>query len=75
MNEAQVIELLNKAFEQAEITVQIEGSHYHVNIVASEFEGARAVKRQQMVYAALAAPIASGEIHAVHMNLAAPGEG
>ncbi len=74
MNQQEVLSVLQGAFEGADIDVKIEGSHYHVAIVSELFDGVRAVKRQQMVYAALNDAIASGAIHAVHMSLSAPSE-
>ena len=75
MNQAETLQVLQSAFDNAEIDVKVEGSHYHVSIVSSAFDGVRAVKRQQMVYAALNEAISSGAIHAVHMQLSSPNEG
>lgn len=69
-----VTSLLADAIENAEISVEMEGNHCHVHIVAAAFEGLRKLKRQQMVYGALNALIASGEVHAVHMQLFTPDE-
>lgn len=67
-------DLLQQAITGADIAVQMEGNHCHVRIVSAEFEGLRKLKRQQMVYGALNHLIASGEIHAVHMELMTPSE-
>jgi acid stress-induced BolA-like protein IbaG/YrbA len=61
--------LLAEHFADAEILVTGEGAKFDINIVSDVFEGQRAVPRQQMVYAVLNAHIATGEIHAVTMNL------
>lgn len=64
-------QLLDSHFPGAEITLAVDGSHLQVNIVSAAFRGLSPVKQQQKVYAALNEKIASGEVHAVHMNLTA----
>lgn len=61
--------LLTEAFDAATIEVIGEGAKFEVTIVSDVFSGKRAVARQQMVYAVLNDQIASGDIHAVTMNL------
>lgn len=61
--------LVEANFANATVEVTGEGANYTVNIVSDVFESKRAVQRQQMVYAVLNDFIASGEIHAVTMNL------
>lgn len=72
MQAEEVKTLLENQIEQATAEVLIEGSHVHLKVVSPAFAGLSAVKRQQMVYAVLAEPIASGVIHAVHMTTLTP---
>ena len=74
MLEQTVSGLLAARFPQAEIDVILDGNHCQVRVVSDEFDGKRAVKRQQQVYAVLNDKIASGEIHAVHLQLLTPAE-
>lgn len=60
------------AIAEAEVDVRLEGSHAHLTVVSSAFEGLSPVKKQQMVYAALQDAIASGAIHAVHIRTLTP---
>lgn len=66
--------LLVPGFDQADIQVEGEGAKFIVTIVSEAFTGLRAVPRQQKVYGLLNEVIASGEIHAVSMNLKTPAE-
>lgn len=74
MTADEVKNLLTPGFAQADIRVEGEGAKFLVTIVAEEFSGLRAVPRQQKVYGLLNDHIASGEIHAVTMNLKTPAE-
>jgi acid stress-induced BolA-like protein IbaG/YrbA len=62
------------AIADADVQVQVEGSHVHLVVVSPAFEGVSPVKKQQMVYGALNQAIADGSIHAVHMNTYTPAE-
>ncbi|MFT6791628.1 MAG: acid stress-induced BolA-like protein IbaG/YrbA [Cellvibrionaceae bacterium] len=64
--------LLQNAFPDAEIAVDFEGSHLHLQVISDTFTGLSPVKRQQKIYAVLNEKIASGEIHAVNMVLSTP---
>lgn len=64
-------QLLDTHFPDSDIALAVDGSHLQVNITSSAFAGLSPVKQQQLVYAALNEKIASGEVHAVHMNLTA----
>ncbi len=74
MDPQEIQALLQNAIENCEVQVQVEGSHVHLNVVSSAFEGLNSVKKQQLVYGALNAPIADGRIHAVHMKTYTPAE-
>lgn len=64
-------QLLDAHFPDSDIALAVDGSHLQVNIASKAFAGLSPVKQQQQVYAALNEKIASGEVHAVHMNLTA----
>lgn len=66
--------LLLQGLENCEITVSGEGSHFDILVVGEVFAGLRPVKKQQLVYAVLAAPIADGSIHAVNIRTYTPAE-
>lgn len=53
---------------------RMEGNHAHLSVVSQQFEGLTAVKKQQLVYSALQELIASGAVHAVHMQTLTPDE-
>lgn len=74
MTADQVKALLVDTFSESQIHVEGEGAKYMISIVSAQFEGKRAVPRQQMVYALLNEHISSGEIHAVSMDLKTPAE-
>ncbi len=66
--------LLAGAFPDAEIAIQVDGSHFLIDIVCQSFEGVRSLKRQQMIYALIQDKIADGSMHAIHMNLHTPAQ-
>ncbi|MCK9467911.1 MAG: BolA/IbaG family iron-sulfur metabolism protein [Porticoccaceae bacterium] len=74
MNPEDIKTLLATAFPDANIQVEGDGRHFNLVVVSSQFEGLRTIKRQQMVYAALNAEIASGALHAVNMRTLTPAE-
>lgn len=70
----EIANTITQAISGAKVEVHLEGSHAHLNIIAEQFDGLMPVKRQQLVYAALAEAIASGAIHAVHMKCYTPAQ-
>ena len=52
---------------------QSGGGHYHVTIVASEFEGKSLVKRHQLIYQALG-EMMKNQIHALGIDALTPSE-
>jgi BolA protein len=48
-----------------------EGGHFHVTIIAAAFQGASAVQRHRMVYAA-AAELMGRDIHALSIDARTP---
>ncbi|UTF59689.1 BolA family protein [Gilvimarinus sp. DA14] len=72
MQAEQIQALIESAIADSQAQVQIEGNHVHVRVVSPAFAGVSPVKKQQMVYAVLNDKIATGEIHAVHMQTLTP---
>lgn len=52
---------------------QSGGGHYHVTIVANEFEGKSLVKRHQLIYQALG-EMMKNQIHALGIDALTPSE-
>jgi acid stress-induced BolA-like protein IbaG/YrbA len=74
MDAATVTALLESHLENCECRVEGEGSHYNITVIGDVFDGLRAVKRQQLVYAALNQQIADGSIHAVNIRTFTPAQ-
>jgi acid stress-induced BolA-like protein IbaG/YrbA len=74
MDANQVQQALEMAFQDAQVSVVLDGGHYTVTVVSASFEGLRAVARQQRVYAPLSEMIASGAVHAVNIRALTPAE-
>ncbi|MCP8900181.1 BolA family protein [Gilvimarinus xylanilyticus] len=74
MQAEQIQALVESAIADSQAQVQIEGNHVHLRVVSPAFAGQSPVKKQQMVYAVLNDKIATGEIHAVHMQTLTPEE-
>ncbi|ABD70654.1 BolA-like protein [Rhodoferax ferrireducens T118] len=51
-----------------------DGQHWYTTIVSPEFEGLRAIKRHQRVYATLGEKIHSNEVHALSIKAFTPAE-
>jgi acid stress-induced BolA-like protein IbaG/YrbA len=66
--------LLESQIADARAEVTIDGTHVHLVVVSPAFAGLTPVKKQQLVYAVLNDEIASGAIHAVHMQTLTPGQ-
>jgi len=56
------------------IEVSGDGRHWSAVIVSPAFEGLRAIKRHQAVYATLGARIQNDEVHALSMKTYTPAE-
>ncbi len=56
------------------IQVQGDGRHWEAIIVSPEFEGMRAIRRHQRVYATLGARMHTDEVHALSMKTFTPAE-
>jgi len=68
MDAASVKALLQSHLQDCEFRVEGDGSHYDIVAIGDVFEGLRPVKKQQLVYGALAGHIADGSIHAVNIR-------
>lgn len=56
------------------IALEGDGRHWYATIVSAEFEGQRAIRRHQKVYATLGAKIHTDEVHALSMKTYTPAE-
>ena len=68
--------LIRAALPDARIEIRDlagDGDHYAARIVSSEFAGLNRVKQHQLVYRALGGRM-GGELHALQLETAAPGE-
>ncbi len=72
MSPEQIKDLLQAQIADAEVEVNVDGSHVNLVVVSPVFEGLSPVKKQQLVYAVLQEQIASGTIHAVNMKTYTP---
>ena len=67
MTEQKLIELIQVAFPDAQVSVSLNGGHVDITVISADFAGMRPVARQQRVYAPLANLIADGTLHAVNI--------
>ncbi len=74
MSPEDVKSLLEEQLSNAQVEVEVDGSHFNLLVVSEAFEGLRAIKKQQLVYGVLAELIADGSIHAVNMKTFTPAE-
>jgi len=74
MEPAAIKAIIAAEWPQCTIEVSGDGRHFDLLIVGDVFEGARKIKRQQMVYAILNDHISQGTIHAVNMKTFTPEE-
>ncbi len=64
-------DLLDQAFPGGEIDVEDRtggGDHFQVTVSTPSFAGLSLVEQHQLVYAALAAPLADGTIHELRIS-------
>lgn len=74
MDTSEVSALIEAAFPDAQVTVEVSMGHYNVTVISDSFAGLRPVARQKRVYAPLADVIADGAIHAVNIRALTPDE-
>lgn len=72
MTTDEIKKLIAAGIEDSQITVNGEGGMFDTIVVAEQFEGLSAVKRQQMVYATVNSQISSGDIHALSIKAYTP---
>lgn len=74
MNQDDIKALIESAIPESQVQAQLDGNHVHLVVISPAFEGLMPVKKQQLVYACLQESIASGAIHAVHMQTFTPAQ-
>ena len=68
--------LIRRAIPDAEVTITDlagDGDHYAATVVSATFAGLSRVRQHQQVYRALGGRM-GGELHALQLTTAAPGE-
>ena len=70
----EIKQILEQAFDGADVAADGDGSHFKVRLVSETFDGLRPVKKQQMVYQVLNDHIKSGAIHALSIETYTPQE-
>ncbi len=74
MNPSEITRLIRAAFTDATVEVlSDDNTHFEALVVASEFEGKRALARHQLVYDSLGA-LVGNEIHALSITALTPAE-
>lgn len=74
MNPDEIGRLIEAGFENATVKVTSDdNSHYEALVIASEFEGKRALARHQLVYKPLGT-LVGNEIHALSIRALTPEE-
>lgn len=68
MQAVEVKKILEENLAGARVEVEGEGCNFQLNVISDELAGMSPVKRQQLIYSYLSAPIADGSIHAVTMK-------
>ncbi|QEM81323.1 MULTISPECIES: BolA family protein [Halomonas] len=72
MQPSDVKALLESRVDGCEFHIQGEGCNFQVIAVGDRFAGLTPVKRQQLIYGALAEEIASGALHAISIKTFTP---
>ena len=74
MQPVEIESILRATLALDEVYASGDNGHYQVIVVSSLFDGMTRVKKQQAVYAPLAAQIASNAIHALSIKAFTPEE-
>jgi len=77
MDPEAITEMIQQTISDAKVHItDLTGTrdHFSVVVVSSKFEGLLPLKQHRMVNSALAAPLASGEIHALQLKTLTPTE-
>lgn len=72
-NEA-VATMIQNHIPDAQVSISGDGYKYEADVVSPAFEGLNTLKRHQLVYAAVNAAIASGQLHALTIRAKTPAE-
>ena len=64
--------LIAAQFDDADISVQVDGDRAMIQVVSNRFADMNRVKRQQAVYACINDMIADGRLHAVTIKADTP---
>jgi acid stress-induced BolA-like protein IbaG/YrbA len=74
MNPAEISQLIEAGFENADVKVMSDdNTHYAAIVIAAEFEGKRSIARHQLVYKTLGS-LVGNEIHALSIRALTPDE-
>jgi acid stress-induced BolA-like protein IbaG/YrbA len=65
MQSEQIQALIQRAIPDSQVEVGVQGNHINLVVISPAFAGLSIVKKQQLVYGALAEQFADGSIHAV----------
>lgn len=74
MQPQDVKRLIEEGLADCEARVTGDGSHFEAVVISPGFEGLSPIAKQRMVYAAVNAKIASGELHALSIKTYTPEE-
>ena len=74
MDSQQLRDIIAAALPCEHIEVDGDGRHWQALVVSPEFEGLRAIKRHQRVYATLGSRMHTDEVHALSMKTFTPAE-
>jgi acid stress-induced BolA-like protein IbaG/YrbA len=69
INTEDIAQMIRSELGDADVRVQGADAKYQIQVIADEFAGLNAVKRQQRIYRIINPYISTGEIHAVSMLL------
>ncbi len=72
MTAEQIQKLIQDALPDAGVEVRGGEGKFEVSVISPAFKGLSTVRQHQIVYAAVNAQIASGELHALTIRTASP---
>ena len=65
MTPDEIKSIVTAGLDNAEVWAEGDGGHFQVTAVSNQFDGLRAVRRQQLIYGLLGEHITSGAVHAL----------
>lgn len=74
MEISEIKKLIEDGITDAEAIVTGDGGKYEATVISTAFEGLSMLKEHQLVYKAVNAQIASGELHALTIKAYTPEE-